>query len=416
MANFKSLYQALPLEKAIGPDDPHYVDYYGRGNAYGYSADPIAQLATSISFSDPEGRGLHLVSGQRGTGKSSELTRLKHILEADGFEVWFTDLEDLFVLSEPIEIGDFLIGATSALVSLGIDSGSDFFDRLRQFFQTEIEVEGLTVGADAAVFKAELDVMFRQNPTIRQRVREKLRARVDAIWRQTADYVEHLAASRNRRVVWIMDSIDRASGRFDNAAAVADSIVALFSQHADKLRFKHIDTVAVVHPWLSSATGAALIPTTSTFLPSIRVRQRTGEVDPLRIGLLVEIALRREPGLFALVERKHVEQLALMSGGDLREYFRLLRSCAIKGGAAAIEPPVSAAVVTDVINEQRNAMLPIAADELDWLRQISTSKQASLKTRGDVLALARLLNGKFVMNYRNGDDWYDVHPLLFDLL
>lgn len=420
MTAFKTLYQSLKLETPIGPDDPAYVNYYAAGSKYGYTDDPINELATSISFGDNVGSALHFVTGQRGTGKSSELLRLKKILEADGYAVWLTDLSALFDLSEPVEISDFLIGAASSLIEqLGIgaaESKDGFFAGLHQFFTTEVKVDGLKLGADALGLQAELDFAFSQNPTIRETLRQALRARVDAIWRQTADFVERVAAKSQKRVVWIMDSIDRLAGRFDNAQAVADSVVVLFSQHADKLRFKHVRTVAVVHPWLSSAAGAALRPDGWTFLPSIRVRSRDGQPDPIRVQILKDISLRRYPDLYQLIAEPQVEAIALMSGGDLREYFALLRSCAVKAGSSKAATPIAANMVERVFNEARNEMLPLANDEIEWMRAIHKHKSPDLSKREEVLELARLLNGKFVMNYRNGDDWYDIHPLLLAVI
>ncbi len=417
MNDFRSLFRALQLDQAIGPDQPGYVNYYGMGEKYGIADDPIRQLATGISFGQTEGSALHLVSGQRGTGKSSELLRLKAMLEEDGYEVWLTNLEGIFEHSEPIEIGEFLIGAASELIGhLKLENAS-FFERLGNFLRTEIDVEReFKIGVGPDGFQAEFGVAFRSNPSFREKLREKLRARIDAVWRQTADYVEQLAASRCKRVVWIMDSIDRLSGRYDNAKAVADSVVMLFSLHADKLRFAGVQTVAVVHPWLGSAVGAAMQEDSATFLPTIRVRTREGHADPDRIRILLDIAQARQANVFELIPSPLLSQLALMSGGDLREYFKLVRNTAVLAGSRQLQPPLTQSVIDKVLSDARNDLLPLADDEIQWLRTIAKTKQCNLPTRDQVLELARLLNGKYVMNYRNGFDWYDVHPLLSQII
>ena len=64
----------------------------------------------------------------------------------------------------------------------------------------------------------------------------------------------------------------------------------------------------------------------------------------------------------------------------------------------------------------RNQTLPLANDEIEWLRTIDSSKSPDLSAREKILNLARLLNGRFVMNYRNGDNWYDAHPLLWNFI
>ena len=66
----KTLYQALsdrPLN--FGEDTELYEPYVEKLPG----GDPILELKTTIEFSESE--SLHLVSGQRGTGKSTELDR-----------------------------------------------------------------------------------------------------------------------------------------------------------------------------------------------------------------------------------------------------------------------------------------------------------------------------------------------------
>jgi hypothetical protein len=37
-----------------------------------------------------------------------------------------------------------------------------------------------------------------------------------------------------------------------------------------------------------------------------------------------------------------------------------------------------------------------------------------LRSLDELDTLAQLLDGKLILKYRNGEDWYDVHPLLWD--
>jgi len=67
------------------------------------------------------------------------------------------------------------------------------------------------------------------------------------------------------------------------------------------------------------------------------------------------------------------------------------------------------------VEEQlRNELLPIAEEDARWLARIHASKEASLPTTEALPALARFLDGNLIMNYLNGEPWYDVHPLLVD--
>ena len=57
-------------------------------------------------------------------------------------------------------------------------------------------------------------------------------------------------------------------------------------------------------------------------------------------------------------------------------------------------------------------MLPIADDDRQWLRKIMTITNPSCRASTHLPDFARLQEGKYLLHYRNGEDWYDVHPLL----
>lgn len=418
-SEFQKMFQALQLESPVGPNDPVYLDYFSKLEHYHMDSDPIAELATSIKFTPNSAGALHLLSGQRSSGKSSELLRLKKQLEADGFEVWLTDLDNILNTTEPLDIPGFLLSAASALASELDNSNATkrFLSGLAQFFKTEIKIKGFQTEANLGLFKTKLDFELKRSPNFRQLLFDQLQSRIDSVWRQVDLYISDLAAEKGGKVVWIMDSLDRVIGQFNNTREVADSVTMMFSQHADKLRFKGVSTIAVVHPWLAAATGAALRADSWKFLPSIRVRRKNGAVDSDRLQILIDIARLRIPNLFDLIDSAKVAELALASGGDLRGYFMLLRSAAVKAvsknnGTQAVDQSMISAVLSDA----RNQMLPISIDVRTWLSKIHSNKDAALEAHSNILELARLLNGKFVMNYRNGDDWYDVHPLLVDVI
>lgn len=78
-AALKQLYTAL-ADRVLTPDDPVYIADLNRHG----DADPIADIATEIDWQ--AGGGVCLFTGQRGTGKSTELQRLKRELEGPSQE------------------------------------------------------------------------------------------------------------------------------------------------------------------------------------------------------------------------------------------------------------------------------------------------------------------------------------------
>ena len=60
----------------------------------------------------------------------------------------------------------------------------------------------------------------------------------------------------------------------------------------------------------------------------------------------------------------------------------------------------------------RSEFLPIANDDAQWLAGVARTHQAELQSLDRLPALARIFDTHLVLCYRNGDDWYDVHPLV----
>lgn len=110
-----------------------------------------------------------------------------------------------------------------------------------------------------------------------------------------------------------------------------------------------------------------------------------------------------------------LDSLALSSGGDLREFFRLIRLClpAVRDDS---QLPLDEAAVRSAQNAARNEMLPIPDNQLAWLQAITKTHSPCLKTDADLPMLAHFLDNRMVLNYRNGSDWYDVHPLLREVV
>ncbi len=98
--------------RPLAPDDPYYEPFLKEAVGEG---DPIAKLATGISWS--KAASVSLLSGQRGSGKSTELRRLKADLEAEGCVVFLCDMRDYMNLTQPIEstVGPAKAGITASL-------------------------------------------------------------------------------------------------------------------------------------------------------------------------------------------------------------------------------------------------------------------------------------------------------------
>lgn len=124
-----------------------------------------------------------------------------------------------------------------------------------------------------------------------------------------------------------------------------------------------------------------------------------------------EVVERRYPRWRDFFTDAQLSRVAQRSGGDLRDYLRLLR-LAVARVLQSGQLPVPDALITDAEDAVRSDMLPISENDRAWLRKITASHKAELPTLDALPDFARLQEGKYLFHYRNGEDWYDVHPLL----
>lgn len=94
-------------------------------------------LAEAIE--DAPAQSVQLFSGFRGTGKSTQLRRLRKRLVRGGYAVLLIDIEDYLNTQVPVDIADFLLALTGAAGEaldelLGPDRQKSAWDRLARFF------------------------------------------------------------------------------------------------------------------------------------------------------------------------------------------------------------------------------------------------------------------------------------------
>ena len=413
----KRLYNAL-ADRVLEPGDPVYV---AQVNCQGL-ADAVTDIATEIDFQ--EGGGVSLFTGQRGTGKSTELKRLKKMLEDQGAVVFYADLAEYMLLTKEVEISDFLVSVAGALSEQiqarygDVPGQRSYWDRFTAFLQTKVEIKEVGVSIGAAQIKAAL----KNDPDFKKRVQESARGHVATLVqgahefvREAVDFVRLREHDHGRKVVLLVDSVERIRGVGSEAMAVYESVRNLFFGHAEHLRVPLLHIVYTIPPYLSvlaSGAGTLMGGAVARRLVSTHIfKDRSREPDPAGLAVLREVVAKRYPEWAKIFSAQALDDLALSSGGDLREFFRLLRLC-LPSVRDDTQLPLGSAGVKAAQDAARSEMLPIPAEHLAWLQRISKTHDTCLAKDADLPTLAHFLDNRLVLNYRNGVDWYDVHPLL----
>jgi hypothetical protein len=434
-AKAKAFYNALDFDRPINfgqdelvaegqSDDVYVVGLHGNDG----SADPVVELANQIDLA--ASAGAYLFTGNRGTGKTTELMRLAKQLKEFGCEVFYVDMSEYLLLTQRVEITDFLISVLGALsekvsVRFGRPVGhADFFSRVWSFLQSEVKFEEVSLPAGPAEFKAALV----HTPTFKEELQRRTRGHVQALVKQAREFVLEVVklirdrrAAPDQKVVLIVDSVERLRGVGDSEdiREIFKSVETLFGSHADLLRFTGLSVVYTVPPYLQALAGglgARYAGGRIYALPSVHVYEccpNPGEQPvPSIAGLskLITIVERRFGGQGDFFTKDQLQRLARNSGGDLRDYFRMLKLAITR--AVSVGLPLGNDAIKDAEDAVRSDMLPIAHDDRAWLAKIAVSHSAELDSLELLPNFARLQEGKYVLQYRNGEEWYALHPLL----
>lgn len=416
---------ALPLE----PDDPYYVPILEAEP----EKDPILALWYRIRLAESE--SVHLLTGFRGNGKSTELLRLKSMLEKDGCRVFLADMLDYVLITKPLALSDFVLSLMAALSGVAEKSSGgeiaplslSYWDRMHNFFTSELELGKIDLDVKGPGGAAKLGLKLKTDPDFKERVQKHLEGHLTRLTEDAREFVDELvtnirdqAKDPDKKVVLLVDSLEQIRGVGEEAESVYSSVVELFSGQAANLRFPKLHVVYTVPPYLTalaSNLGRSLGGHPITQWPNVHVRDRENRPDPAGLAIMEAIVQKRFSAWDTVVSRPFLRQLAEASGGDLRDFFRLIRESVIGLGTKRFSKPDAAldeAIVNRVIRQLRNELLPIAEDDAKWMARIHATKEAALQTEKNLPDLARFLDSNRIMNYLNGEPWYDVHPLLID--
>ncbi len=144
------------------------------------------------------------------------------------------------------------------------------------------------------------------------------------------------------------------------------------------------------------------------------------DVEPIakNLNTFLEVLKKRIPK--GLIDPQTARAMVLKSGGVMRELVRIARECCTECMVQIeIEPDRENIVINEGIfneavqNLRHDFTRQIGSSLYDLLVQIyETSESEDSSNEGFV----KLLHGLMVLEYENASLWYDVHPIVVDLL
>jgi len=431
----RRIYNNIILEQPIEPDDPRHVPIYDKA-----SNDPVERLFKHIDLS--YGKSMQFFSGFRGSGKTTELFRLRKKLREEGFFVIYANALKYINPSEEIDITDLLVVIAGAFsdaleTELGFSNAHEsYWTRLKNYLtRTTVGVSeiGLKGDLDSPAreliggLKAGVDLKLNLQTTssFRQNLQKFLSGRIGELKRDVDNFFEDGVKrileekGEDTRIVFIFDQLEQIRGTLFNEQSVIQSVVRTFSQNSKLLELPYINTIYTVPPWLKF-----VMPATFTnpvvILPSIKQWQDDPQRSEIKEGneIFFQVLRKRfeDDGLkefFGEDQGGHPKASKIVSycGGSLRDLLRLLNELL---RMPSDELPFSDAMIEQAIANVRTEFLPVSIEDAHWLMRISETRSESLPNieGGNVGQLTRFLDQHFVLYFRNGNDWYDIHPLI----
>jgi len=277
-AFLKQVYGNL-ADKPLPPGSRFYEPVYKKLGL----DDPVQQISTLIEFDGVE--SIQLFSGFRGSGKTTELFRLRQELEEQGCFVLYANALDYVNAAEPIEISDLLMALAGAFSDalqekLGTNLIKEtFWERFRTFLNSEIRLKEGSLKLDAGSparellggIKTGLDLKFelKSATNFRRELQKVLAAHLNELKAQVDSFFEEGIkrirdeCGYNTKVVFIFDQLERLKGTSETEGDVIRSVRRIFWNHLsveDPLRSRRVYCAAVAEIHLSrhgSALGAA---------------------------------------------------------------------------------------------------------------------------------------------------------------
>lgn len=420
----KELYLAL-RDKPLDPADPEqgkwYVPYVEK-----LDADPINEIFEEISFNDSE--SLYYVTGQKGTGKSTELRRLRNLLVDSGVTVFYVDMLKYLHMSEVVEVSDFLIAVSAGLAEQAreqhglVFEEESYWKKLKAFI-SRIEIEKTSLKASlelpAAKFGTDITARLKADDTFKRRLQEVTRGYTTELVEEVHNFAIALVGALRKetkneglQIAVIIDSFEQIRGYYGNVDEVYKSVVRLFGADGKHLRLPLMHTVITIPPYLNSTSiGAGETPVA---LPSVHVRERySDKPDPKGIAILLKMVYQRSDEAKKILSSDVLETLAIASGGDIRDFFSLVSSVLVKAGTQQVlSLPLDAELAALAKEKLARSFHPIDDVSTRWLYKVRETQQAELGEKDKLHELALLFDRNLVIHYQNGENWYGIHPLI----
>ncbi|MFM7190149.1 MAG: ATP-binding protein [Microcystaceae cyanobacterium] len=337
-ALFRSL-GLFPLQ----PDDPAYVPCESvRGDM-----DVLRELGDTIVLSgEEEGYTCQLYTGARGSGKSTELLRLRQYLEAQGYFAVYFEADKGDIEIDDTEHTDILLACTRHIIEDLKELADaqpllgwlkDRLDSLVELGLTEVELEKVGVEFQLPQF-VKLMTNFKSLPNLRADVRKKIDLYTPSLVEILNKFINQAKSKLPEQyfqgeIVVIVDNLDRMVLQTDGQHSNYERIFIDRKNLMQGLHCHLIYTIPISMKYAPYSPTLAEDYDQLVMLPMIMIRNQQGEPHQAGLEILKEMVRRRLERSQVLIELENLfessdalEILCRKSGGYVRNLVQLMQS------------------------------------------------------------------------------------------
>ncbi len=370
--------------------------------------DPVQRLLKQIQ--QVPGPVKLLLTGQKGAGKSWSLQHIREVLTPAYRVVWVTNPVAAFTDKAELEIADLLVLLCEALAgewkkigwknlaSLGTMNVElvGWIRRLNELRTLPVapkEVETGGIEFDIAFMKISSEM--RVDSEVRQAVRKAGTTALQIV----ANHLLKALAEQGRPVLVIFDDLDKMD------LASAQTLFGPQFSVLESLPAKMVLTFPYALNFQNVLTQQREV------IKNIQVFDKKGATELRKEAIERFTALLHKLVEPALVDDSAVQEAVRYSAGITREFGRIMAIAfefASLSGDDRVLLSHSQEAVTDLRVELQRATQD--AERRKGLREVAKTNELSSELE------RQLLNENMVVEYVNGKPWYDVHPLLEEVV
>ena len=420
------LYQACEPLESLHPDDPRWVDF----DAVRGEDNVVDSFARDIRRARADGANVKLFSGHRGVGKTSELFRLKALLEKGGdgrpgFVVVYCDVSDKLDVND-LDFPDLLVFVAAQLQQQLAGMKLPGFTPATTYLKRAWDDIRSMLGAQVEFKEAELDTGFgklvmelRNRPISRALLREAVEKHSTSLLDAVNDLLGSAKASAihagHAGLVLIVDGLDKLVRReLEHGGNTHDR---LFIDRSEQLAALAVHTVYTVPISLIYSPRIGQLEHSigehNTPVSMIRLRpHRDAAITSASPGMqkMSEMVAKRcayvqVSVMDAFDNPSTLDYLCEMSGGHPRHLLMFLQAACNE----LDDLPITRRAAEKAVKRYAQSLTREVPDDA-WpaLRPFDTPQRDIPKDELHQQMLFLL----YVFEYMNGEMWYEVNPVL----